>query len=268
MPLAGRTIVVTRSRAQARKLADGLAALGAEVLAWPVIRIIEPSDWEPADAAIQRLASYDVVVFTSANAVDRFVARVMSRKLPLHRLRSVPIAVVGKATAARLRRHALTPAIVPDEFVAEGLLDKLESRGIGSGSRVLIPRALEAREILPETLRERGAVVDVVPVYQTVRGQVEPEIVSRITAGDIDAVTFTSGSTVENFLALLAEGLPQDVSVAEALDGVALASIGPVTSATIESHELPVAVQPDTYTVPALIDALSEHFASPDADVG
>ena len=232
-PLAGRSVIVTRARAQAAALAEPLEALGAEVLCFPVIATVDPEDWDSADRAIARLGDYDWVVFTSTNGVDRFLERFRVRGGSRDVLAGAQIAAVGAATAARIRRQGLEPALVPADFRAEGLIEEFQRRvaAVGAGVdlrwRVLIPRALQAREILPEALRGLGCEVDVVPVYRTILPEPDPTVLERLRAGTVDAVTFTSGSTVRNFLQLLeAAGL----EAARALHGVILASIGPVTT--------------------------------------
>jgi uroporphyrinogen III methyltransferase/synthase len=242
---------------QSRSLAQPLEALGAHVLAFPVIATVDPEDWGPADRAIGQLASYDWVVLTSANAVRAFLARLASAGVGAAALNSVQVAVVGSATATVLAEAGIVPDLVPEDFRAEGLLDSFESLGVGEGSRVLIPRALEAREVLPDTLRLRGVHVDVVPVYRTVLGDVEPGVIERLGAGSVDAVTFTSPSTFRNFRTLVdGSGLDAD----EALRGLVIASIGPVTSQAVREAGHVVAVEPEESTAAALASALAEHL--------
>jgi len=249
--LTGKRVVVTRARAQAATLVRLLEERGAEVLALPVIEIVDPPDFGPVDEAIRSLDLYSWAVFTSSNAVDRFFARMAEADKDARHMHGLRIAAVGPATADALGRNGIRPDFVPDEYVGEGVLDGLCVRGVGGGSRVLLPRALEAREVLPDELRARGAQVDVVPVYRTVPGTGDPEVLARLRAGDVDAVTFTSSSTVRNF-ARLAEGVD--------LTGVAVACIGPVTAATARELGMRVDVEPAEYTVPALVEALAAHF--------
>jgi uroporphyrinogen-III synthase len=250
-PLAGRTIVVTRARAQAAALAQRLEALGAEVLAFPVIRIEDPEDWGPADAAIGRLGTYDWIVFTSANAVARFFERVTALGGDTEASLGGLVAAIGPGTAERLRARGVEPDLIPERAVAEGLLEAFEGRGVGPGTRVLLPRALEARETLPETLRAAGVHVDVVPVYRTVRGKADPDVLSRMASG-VDAVTFTSASTVRHFLALV-----QGTAAEKVLDGALVASIGPVTSDELRGAGVRVDVEADPHTVPGLAAGLA-----------
>lgn len=249
--LTGKRVVVTRARAQAATLVRLLEERGAEVLAFPVIEIVDPLDFGPVDEAIRSLDLYSWAVFTSSNAVDRFFARMAEADKDARHMHGLRVAAVGPATADALGRNGIRPDFVPDEHVGEGVLDGLCVRGVGGGSRVLLPRALEAREVLPDELRARGAQVDVVPVYRTVPGTGDPEVLARLRAGDVDAVTFTSSSTVRNF-ARLAEGVD--------LTRVAVACIGPVTAATARELGMRVDAEPAEYTVPALVEALAAHF--------
>jgi uroporphyrinogen III methyltransferase/synthase len=250
-PLAGKTVVVTRTKAQAAELARALEAAGAEVLAFPVIETVDPESWHLADEAVRNLERYAWIVFTSANAVERFFGRLGAQGMDARALSGSRIAAVGPATAKRLASHGISPDFVPEEdFRAEGLVGGFVSHGLQAGSRVLIPRALEAREILPETLRAAGALVDVVPVYRTVRAEPDAAALARLREG-VDAVTFTSSSTVRHFLALAG---------AEALERAVVASIGPVTSATLRDAGVRVDVEPAESTVPALAEALARRF--------
>ena len=231
-PLVGRSVVVTRTRAQAASLADPLEALGAEVLAFPVLDTVDPEDWGPADAAIADLASYDWIVLTSTNGVERFLRRLKAVGGSREALLGSKFAAVGSATAEKLRRHGLPPHLVPQDFRAEGLVSALHELGAGPGWRVLVPRALEAREVLPEALRDLGVIVDVVPVYRTVRVPADEGVLARLRAGSVDCVSFTSGAIATAFVASLEDG---GVDPVEALARAAIASIGPVTSDALES---------------------------------
>ncbi len=265
-PLSGRTVIVTRARAQAAAFSDRLAAYGAEVLAFPTIEIVGPESWEPVDEAISDLSSYDWVVFSSVNAVEAFFGRMAERGVDSRALTGCRIAAVGPATASACEDHGITADYVPDRYVAEGLIEGFLERGVGEGTRFLLPRALKAREVLPETLRERGATVDVAVVYRTVAGKGDSAVMERIAAGGVDAITFTSSSTVSNFARLAKEMLGEDTDVAALMDGVTVASIGPVTSKTAREHGLSVAVEPKEHTVEGLADALAAHLANEGAD--
>ncbi len=249
---------MTRTAEQSRSLSAPLEALGAEVVAFPVIATVEPPDWAPVDAAIAQISRYDWVVLTSANAVRFFFDRIAADGVDALRvMRGVKVAVVGSATAAVLSERGIDADLVPADFRAEGLVEAFGQLGVGAGYRVLVPRALEAREVLPDTLRTRGAVVDVVPVYRTIRAQPDHAVLKRFSAGSVDAVTFTSPSTFRHFGALLAEaGLDADA----VLRSVAIASIGPVTSEAVRDAGHEVAVEPAEYTVAGLVEALAGFF--------
>lgn len=254
-PLAGRRIVITRRREQAGGLRRALEARGAKVLELPTIALAPPRSWQPLDEALRRLRGYDWILFTSANGVERFVARMQDRGIHRRALRETKLAAIGPATAKALRRHGLRASVVPEEYRAEGLLSAL--RGVRwRGRRVLLARAGAAREVLPRELRRRGARVDVAAVYRTVIPPASRRRAQALFRGrKPDAITFTSSSTVKNFCALLGPKLAR-----RALEGVVVATIGPVTSRTVRALGLRVAVEAKAYTVAGLVRAL-ERFS-------
>lgn len=256
-PLFGKTIVVTRSRTQASELTDRLVDLGAEVLEFPTIKITDPESWTPLDEAIRNLDVYRWVVFTSVNGVEKFFERLRASGHDSRALAHAKVAAIGPATAARCADLGVVPDYVPEEYRAEGVLEGFCERGVGEGVRVLIPRALEAREVLPDTLRERGAIVDVVTAYRTVLGAGEASVLERLSEGSVDVVTFTSSSTVKNFMKL-AEGM----DVASSLKDVLVASIGPITSDTARGLGLTVGVEAAEFTIPGLVKAVCDHYGS------
>jgi len=166
-PLFGRRVVVTRAREQQSDFAELLEGYGAEVIRCPTIAFLPPEDWKALDQSLERIGSYDWVIFTSANGVRSFVGRLREKKGDLGALHGVRVATIGPATAATLEEAGLRPDLVPDEYRAEAILEALD-RDL-RGMRFFIPRAAEAREVLPAGLRERGAHVDVVAVYRTVQ---------------------------------------------------------------------------------------------------
>ncbi len=260
-PLDGRSVIVTRTRAQAATLAVPLEALGAEVVAFPVIEVVPPESWAEVDEAIRQIEEYDWVVFTSANAVAEFLNRAgsITGEDPVHALATPWVAAVGKATAKTLRSVGVEVDLVPDLATAEGLAAAFDELGAGPGWKVLIPRALEAREVLPESLREAGADVDVVAVYRTVPAEPDPAVVDRLRVGEIDAVTFTSGSTVRHFIERLTDA---DLDPAEQMERLTIASIGPVTTAALEKRGFSADVEAAEATMESLAAALVEHYAS------
>jgi uroporphyrinogen III methyltransferase/synthase len=254
-PLQGRRVLVTRPRPQAGSLAARLEAYGAEVVALPTIRIEPPDDWAPIDEAIRTLAGYRWVVFTSVNGVTAFSERLRRAGLHAQSLAGRRVAAIGPETAEALRRAGIEPDRVPAEYRAEGLLHALETE-VTRGDAVLLVRAAEAREILPQELEARGVRVTVAPAYRTVLVREGADHArALLEARRIDAVTFTSSSTVRGFAALLGAA-----DARRLLQGVVVAAIGPVTAETASEHGLHVTVMPHEYTVPALADAIAGHF--------
>jgi len=239
-PLFGRTVVVTRARAQASELLDRLRELGAETVEVPAIRIDEPADGSAAlRAAVAELGAYDWVVVTSPNGARRLLDACRDARS----FGAARVAAIGPGTADALRAGNIEADLVPERFVAEGLLEVFPH---GPG-RVLLARAAEARDVLPEGLRERGWEVDVVEAYRTVQGRPSDEELAAVAAADV--VTFTSSSTVGNFLAVC-DTVPPLV-----------ACIGPVTAATAREHGLAVDVEAGVHTIDGLVDALVAHLA-------
>jgi len=258
-PLAGRTVVVTRPRGQAAGLAALLEAQGADVLLAPVIDIVPVGLTAEVTAAIDGLAGYDVVIFTSVNGVEVFCDRLRDRGASPDALGDRETVAIGPATAAALEEQGLTPSLVPETFVAEGVLAALEARARRlAGARVLLPRARQARSVLPDTLRELGATVDVVALYDTVPARFLDVPRERIEQADY--ITFTSSSTVRAFIDLMGPEL-----LTQRLARVRLASIGPVTSATLREHGLGVALEAGAYTSAGLAAAIAADAVSPAA---
>ena len=227
-PLWGKTAVVTRSRDQASRLVDLLNAAGARCLEVPTIEIMPPADFAPLDAALQHLSRYEWVIFTSANGVRAFMDRLFHMGQDVRVLGRARLAVIGPATAEALRGYGLVADVVPDTFQAEGLLEVLEPKLLG-GRRILLARAEQARDVLPEGLAELGVKVDVVPVYRAVPpASVPPEAAEVLAAGRVDILTFTSSSTVHNFAGLVGKEAFQQLAARGTV-----ASIGPITTATL-----------------------------------
>jgi len=243
-PLHGRRVVVTRARAQASGLARTLEALGAEVVELPAIRIVPRIDSADVRAAVDALHTYALVCLTSPNGA-RLLFRAMSDAgRDARALASATVAAIGPGTAEALREHGLIADVVPERFVAEAMVEALEEVDV-SGRPVLVARAAEARDVLPAALRRRGAEVDVVSLYETVAEEPAPE--AREAVADTDYVTFTSSSTVRNFVAAIGDGYPARARVV---------SIGPVTSATARDAGLTVHVEAERHDLDGLIEAL------------
>lgn len=253
LPLFSQRILITRAREQAAELAAPLRALGAETIELPSIAIEDPEDFSALDTAVRAAGGYDWIIFTSANGVRKFMARMEATGEDIRGLASTKLCAIGPATAAELRRHLLNVAKVPREYRAEGVLEAFSGEAL-EGKRVLIPRAKVARDVLPIELRKRGATVDVVETYRTVAPAESAERASAIFSRHKPTlITFTSSSTVENFLRLL----PAEERAAF-LQGVKLASIGPITSRTLARNGWKADIEAREYTVPSLIEAIVE----------
>ena len=259
-PLAGHSVLVTRTREQAHSLVDPLEALGAEVLAMPVLETVDPEDWGPVDIAIEAIGTYDWIVFASTNGVDRFLARFRQRHGDYNHLLSTCIAAVGSATAHRLRAEGFPPELVPEDFRAEGLVDAFREIDPSKCNRVLIPRAEEAREVLPDALRAMGCDVDVVVVYRTAPAAPDPAVIARLRASSVDTATFTSGAMAKAFLDMIAaEGLdPHAV-----MDSMLIASIGPITSSALNKLGYDEDVEAADSTMNSLVNAVVEAYEPP-----
>lgn len=255
-PLFGMRVLVTRAREQAGALSGLLRAHGAEPVEFPVIRFEPPDDIAALDAALAGLAGCRWVVFTSANGVRAVRDRLEAAGLDARAFGPCRIAAIGPATAAALGEMGLRADFVPAEYVAEAVVEQWPDRGM-EGQRVLMPRAQEARDVLPVRLREMGATVDVIPAYRTVRDAVAAAaVVEQLEARRIDAVTFTSSSTVRHFV----ESIGAD-RASGLLSGVCVASIGPITSATAREYGIVPDVDAAIHTVPGLVEAMAASAA-------
>jgi uroporphyrinogen III methyltransferase/synthase len=254
-PLWGKTVVVTRSRDQASRLVDLLNAAGARCLEVPTIEIVPPADFAPLDAALAHLARYDWVIFTSANGVRAFMDRLFQKGLDVRALGRARLAVIGPATAQALRDFSLVAEVVPDTFQAEGLLEVLEPKLLG-GTRILLARAEQARDVLPQGLTDLGVKLDVVPVYRALPpASVPPEAAAWLLKGRVDLLTFTSSSTVHNFAGLVGLDAFQKLAAQ-----APVASIGPITTATLKEFGIMPLIEPAAFTIPALAEAIVEYF--------
>ncbi|TGE34455.1 uroporphyrinogen-III C-methyltransferase [Desulfosporosinus sp. Sb-LF] len=250
-PLFGQRIVVTRARHQASELSQAIESLGGEAWEFPTIEIAPPSDKSYFLKAINNLNCFDWLIFTSVNGVEAFFTELKIQKRDVRDLVGLEIVAIGPATQASLEKRGLRVAFVPEEYRAEKIVEGLSSR-VTSGQRVLLARAEEARNILPESLKAMGVDVWDVPVYKTVLGGANREELQRLLRDkEIHSVTFTSSSTVRNFMTLL-DG---EVSL---LDNVALYSIGPITSSTARRLGLTIYKEATQYTISGLVEALLE----------
>ncbi len=259
-PLLGKNVVVTRARAQASDLVARLGDLGANCLEYPTIEVEALEDQTLLDQAIDNLARYDWIVFTSVNGVRYFFERLFTRGFDVRALHQMRTAVIGPVTAERLRDYGLKADILPESYRAESVVAAFKDEPM-AGRRVLLPRAAEARAVLPDELARMGADVDEVVIYrarQVTAGA--RQLVDDLRAGRIDLVTFTSSSTVSNFRALL-----PDAEADQLMQGVRVASIGPVTSETAASLGIKVDVTADEYTIPGLCRAVQTLYAAESA---
>jgi uroporphyrinogen III methyltransferase/synthase len=247
LPLFGRRIVTTRAKGQTDSLTARLHALGAEVLEMPTIEIRPAADYGPLDRALAELASYDWLIFTSANGVRFFLERLDRSGVDLRALRA-RICAIGPATRAAVEALHLKVDLMGREYVAEGLLEAFAAHDL-AGRRVLLPRAAVARDLVPVELARRGAQVDVVEAYRTAMPEDAAAQAARIFHGERkpDCITFTSSSTVRNFVA---------IAGADALAGVKVASIGPVTTATARGLGIAADAEARMFTVDGLVDAV------------
>ena len=254
-PLKGKHILITRPAEQSKGFFEALKAQGAEPISFPTIRIISPRDWVKVDNAIENLTTYDVLIFTSVNGVKFFFQRLKEKGKNIGSLKKLKMVAIGPKTAAAIERRHLRVDIVPKKFQAESVVGALEKKGI-TGKRFLLPRAEKARDLLPKEITKRGGYIDVVTVYRTSKGEGNiQEVKELLRKRLIHVITFTSSSTVKNFVELLAEK-----NISKMIQGAVVASIGPITADTAASFGIRTDIMPKDYTIPGLIKAISEYF--------
>ncbi|HEY3396494.1 MAG TPA: uroporphyrinogen-III C-methyltransferase [Armatimonadota bacterium] len=257
-PLSGRRVLVTRTREQASDLSRLLRRAGAIPVEMPVIALAPPESWGGFDAALAEISAYDWLVFTSVNGVRCTRQRLEELGQDVRALAGPWIAAMGAATAAEVERAGLRVALQPEEYRAEALAEALREQGL-AGTRLLVLRASEGREVLVEAAREAGAEVTVAPVYCTVpRAELEPAVREQLLRGELDAITFASSSSVRAFVAAAGGAF----AAQSLLAGVTVACLGPITAETAREHGLTVAVMPHEYTIERLVQALADHFAA------
>lgn len=295
MPLQGKRILVTRASGQAAALSEQLSAQGAIPVVFPVITIMPPPDWSALEAALARLYTiseeqpyYAWLIFTSANAVRICCERMDALGYELGGISRTRIAAIGPATAAALARYGLSADLVPDSYIAESVAARLiavsqQGAETLAGKRILLPRAAEARKILAVTLQQAGAVVDEIPAYVTLPVVAADEqsdaVLAQLRSGQLDVITFTSSSTVRNFMRWLADNLSES-SDQGSCRGRALASrsnallkgeishshkpliacIGPITAQTARESGLDVHIEADTFTIDGLVTAIVRYY--------
>jgi uroporphyrinogen-III synthase len=276
-PLLRKRILVTRSREQASSFSERLRKLGAVPFEFPIIRIAPPLDWQPLDDALRHLcratfAYYDWLIFTSVNGVESVFARLNEFGLALPMSGATRVAAIGPATAAALAHYGVQTDLVPAEYIAEGvatsLIEDANSRGTSlAGKRILLPRAAVARDVLVTELQAAGAIVQEVAAYRTLPVSSDDaqgrEVVRMLQAGELYMLTFTSSSTVRNFMQWLVSTAPD---LAEKLKSKAageaspiIACIGPITAQTAREWGLHPHIEATTFTIDGLIEAIVSH---------
>ncbi len=258
-PLKHKRVLITRPQEQAQPFIDLLEEQEADPIVFSTIRIVPPRSWEEVDKSLERLAAYDTVIFTSANGVRYFFERLDQKRIGAESLKNRTICAIGPMTAASLKQHGFENTIVPEKFQAESIIDALNEHGI-AGRRFLLPRAEEARSTLPEEIQKRGGAIDVVTVYRTKDVTGDPErLHALLTTHRIDVITFTSSSTVKNFVALLSEEVFSKLSAE-----CTIACIGPITADTAASYGLKPDIVAEEYTIEGLTRAMVEYFGQAD----
>ena len=261
--LTGVRVLVGRARHQASALSAGLEALGAEVIEIPFIEIRPPRSYKPLDSALKRIAEYDWLILTSVNGVDALAARLKDLKIEPESLSSVEVAAIGPSTRDAAEKLGLKVSIVPRQYIAESVVESLH--GKVAGKRVLLARAKVARDVIPRELRKTGAKVDVAEAYETVvpaSSRKEIGLLMTNPRRRPDIITFTSSSTVRNFVHLLEGSGPERPTARRKsngplkFEGIQMASIGPITSATLRECGLSVDIEAREYTIPGLIQAI------------
>jgi uroporphyrinogen III methyltransferase/synthase len=255
-PLSGKRIVITRAREQAGELSRMLRRYGAHVIEFPTIKIVPPDSWDPVDRAIGSLEAYHWIIFTSTNGVKFFLKRLKLKKRRLTEFNHLRFCAIGPRTAHEIEKTGAKVDIVPDRYYAEALVQRLGSEKL-EGRRILLARAKKARDLVPKELRELGAAVDVVEVYQTIIPHVSKKEIERVFQRDkIDLITFTSSSTVNHFIHMYEEkgGLKNPLA------GVAIAAIGPITADTLHRRGVTPHIIPNSFTIRALTEAIVDYF--------
>ncbi|MDO9558970.1 MAG: uroporphyrinogen-III synthase, partial [Syntrophales bacterium] len=252
-PLFGKGVVITRPEAQAAEMRELLRQQGARTIAFPTIRIVPPESQQALDQALERLESYDWIIFTSANGVRFFFRRLQETGRDLRDLKGIQVCTIGPATASTLETMGIRVDMVPDSYISEGVVRAFEKHDL-YGRKILLPRAETARDVIPEGLAGLGATVDVVTAYRTVASdRKKEELEPLIAAGKVDVVTFTSPSTVTNFVDIMGRDfkLPPQIRIA---------CIGPVTAAAVKKAGLPVDIMREEFTIPGLVEAMIEYY--------
>ena len=254
-PLFGKRVLVTRARNQAAALSQLLEQVGGEPIECPTIEIVPPESWDDVDQAIACLQEYQWLVLTSVNGVQRFMTRLRTLGYDSRVLHGLRICCIGPRTAQELEQFGIQADLIPTIYQAEGLIETMKAAGVAE-QRVLIPRAEQAREVLPGELVALGAQVNVVTVYRTVPAQAEiQQVKTQLSKGKIHILTFASSSTVRNFCCLF----ENSEELQRLVEGVCIACIGPITAKTVREYGLNVDVVAKENTIPSLVETLVQH---------
>jgi uroporphyrinogen III methyltransferase/synthase len=258
-PLKDKSALLVCSPLKARELTGRLKSLGAEVIPFQAIEIRPLNETAELDSALRSLKRYDLIIFTSSYGVLNFARRMRDLGVPIEEAAHIRVCAIGPATAQAARENGITVSITPGEFVAEGVIVELARRAGGleklQGQRILIPRAKEAREVLPQELRTIGAIVDVAPCYETVQAPVEDGVIERIQARPPHLAVFTSSSNVTKFAAIAG-----DEATRKILCGATVAVIGPITARTVAQFGKQAEIIPDQNSIPALLAAIRRYY--------
>lgn len=263
--LSGKKIVITRARSQAGELVAALERLGAAVVEFPTIKTTALHSYQKLDYSLERidaalakgLVHYEWIIFTSTNAVRFFIGRLVETGRPITSFTGAKIAAVGPGTAKKLKDAGVRIDLIPQDNKAEGLIQAFSVLAV-KGRRMLLPRALNARDLLPDALMRMGAIVDVAPCYQTVADETGVANIKAALETGVDIITFTSSSTVQNFLGLL-----RDIDMPAALKNVKLVYIGPIAAGTARQLGLSVAAVAEPHTVKGLVKAIEQAAGKP-----
>ena len=258
-PLFGKKVIVTRTREQSSDLLRLLGEAGADCIEFPTIEVTHLDNYDFLIQAFERLDSYNWIIFTSINGVNIFFKKLYEYGWDSRKLGGLKIAAIGSKTAAELKAFGINPDLIPDEYRAESIITELTKRGPVKGLSFLIPRAETARETLPGELEKMGAFVDVIPIYRTITPTTDTsKIKELLSEGNIDLITFTSSSTVQNFIKMFRD-CQDDFYVW--MKKPAIACIGPITANTASNAGFTVAVMPETYTIEALVSVIVDMFS-------
>ena len=280
MHLTGQRILITRATSQADSFKLALEAAGARPILIPVIEIKEPSSWEPFDKALAQLSEYDWVIFASTNAVRSFIERMDKTKVPKENLSNIKIGAIGEATAAILQEHSITVDFSPDKFVAENFIEQFPGSDNMRGLKILWPRTNVGRTLIADEFTASGAIVDTIEAYRTDLPDNKDVLATRLfdlcNEKNLDLVTFASSQTVKNFHQLLKQGLVNyagskgyivnhesdalEAAASNLLNGIAIATIGPVTAKTARQYYKTVQIEADTHTMDGLLKAIERYY--------